>query len=91
MKGHKIRLNGVSVSGFGARLRQLPLFGDTPCDAESDGKQRLIADAIDRIKTRFGHDALHHGTTLDRPTDEPPRPQPPVAGQKGRRDDGSSD
>lgn len=41
-----------------------------PRDAESDEKQRLIADASDRIKTRFGHDALHHGTTLDRPKDD---------------------
>jgi len=70
VKGHKIRLIGVSVSGFEARVRQLTLFGDTPRDAPGGEKQRLIADAIDRIKTRFGHDALHHGTTLDRPKDD---------------------
>jgi len=70
VKGHKIRLIGVSVSGFDARPRQLTLFGEQRIDAESDEKQRLLADAIDHIKARFGHDALHHGTTLDRPKDD---------------------
>ncbi|HPD13307.1 MAG TPA: DNA polymerase IV [Planctomycetota bacterium] len=70
MKGHRIRLIGVSVSGFEARPRQLALFGEQPSDAGGREKQRLLADAIDRIKTRFGQDALHQGTTLDRPRDD---------------------
>jgi len=78
MKGHKIRLIGVSVSGFEARSRQLGLFDGQPRDARRDEKQRLLADAIDRIKTRFGQDALHHGTTLDHPKEEAPNPHPPT-------------
>ena len=78
MKGHKIRLIGVSVSGFERRTRQLGLFDGPPRDAQRDEKQRLLADAIDRIKTRFGQDALHHGTTLDHPKEEAPNPHPPT-------------
>ncbi len=70
VKHHRIRLIGVSVSGFEARQRQRALFGEQSSDTQSDEKQRLLADAIDRIKTRFGQDALHHGTTLDRPKDD---------------------
>jgi len=71
MKGHRIRLIGVSVSGFEGRPRQLGLFDGPPRDADRDEKQRLLADAIDRIKSRFGREALRQGTTLDRPEEEP--------------------
>ncbi|MBL7224143.1 MAG: DNA polymerase IV [Candidatus Brocadiae bacterium] len=70
LKGRRIRLIGVSVSGFQARPRQLTLFGEEPGAAEREEKQRLIADTIDRIKARFGQGALHHGTTLERPGEE---------------------
>ena len=64
----KIRLIGVALSGFGqAPPRQLALF-DEP-DAEREAKRRQLGDAVGRIKDRFGHDALHHGTALDRPPD----------------------
>jgi len=66
MKGKKVRLLGVTVSGFDTKARQLDLF-DQPPDRERDEKQRLLTDAIDSIKSRFGHGALRQGTTLDRP------------------------
>jgi len=69
LAGHQVRLIGVSVSGFGeGRARQLSLF-DAPASSEAKEKQRLLGEAIDRIKGRFGHDALRQGTSLDRPDD----------------------
>ena len=70
VRGRKVRLIGVSISAFEPRQRQLALFGETPRDAKREERQRHLADAIDRIKARFGHDALHQGTTLDRPEEE---------------------
>jgi len=64
----KIRLIGVSVGGFGpGRARQPELFPSP--DHERDARRRHLGDTIGRIKERFGHDALHHGTALDRPED----------------------
>lgn len=72
MKGHKVRLIGVSVSGFEGRGgRQLSLFDDAGGSAKAD-KRRLLGEAIHRIKKRFGEDALRQGTSLDR------RPEPDV-------------
>ena len=67
-RGRRIRLLGVAVSGFGpGRPRQPELFHEP--DAEREAKRRQLGDAMGRIKDRFGHDALHHGTALDRPED----------------------
>lgn len=73
-RGRKVRLIGVSVSGFGpGRPRQPELF-DTD-ESQREARRRQLGDAIGRIKDRFGHDALHHGTALDRPADTDDGPE----------------
>jgi DNA polymerase-4 len=48
--GEPVRLLGVGVSGLSPRQAQLDLWGE--------GRQARLADAMDRIRARFGHAAI---------------------------------
>lgn len=64
LRGHKVRLIGVSLSRFEpGKAQQLSLFDDGEPRARE--KERRIGDVIAQIKTKFGHEALHQGTTLE--------------------------
>lgn len=67
LKGRKVRLIGVSVSGLKrAELRQKPLFGADRTEDEEHARKRALGKAIDQIKDRFGDDALQRGASFRR-------------------------
>jgi DNA polymerase-4 len=55
LQGVKVRLLGVSVSGFGHPTGQLGLFGEAPLSEE---KKEQLQSAVDRIKDKFGERAI---------------------------------
>jgi len=57
--GKKIRLVGVKVGNFGAGTSQETLFKET-----TDKKKESLHQAIDKIKQKFGEDALHRATVV---------------------------
>ncbi len=59
--GMPVRLVGVAMSGFDERPTQLSLFGD---DQRPDEGRRALAVATDRVRARFGADALSYGRDL---------------------------
>jgi len=68
LKGRKVRLIGVSVSGLKRPdLRQKTLFGEAEDEAADQKRKRALGRAIDKVKDRFGDDALQRGTSF-RPT-----------------------
>jgi len=54
-KGQAVRLIGVGVSGLGAPLRQLELWG-----AQSE-KARRLQDALDALHDKFGDESIRRG------------------------------
>ncbi len=69
LKGRKVRLIGVSVSGLQRPdLRQKSLFAQADEGAASEEKKKALGQAIDKIKDRFGEDALQRGASF-RPAD----------------------
>lgn len=65
--GAGLRLLGFGVSGFGAATEQLGLFD---ADAtETRERSRALAESIDRVKERFGDDAIGFGH-LEHESDE---------------------
>ncbi len=65
--GQKVRLVGVTVSGLQAGApRQTRLFDRARDGTDRGDKWRRLGPAIDRIRERFGDDALRHGTSLQR-------------------------
>ncbi|MDR1421879.1 MAG: DNA polymerase IV [Coriobacteriales bacterium] len=67
-EGESLRLVGVAVSGFDGRAEQLDLFGMNGAEADNPGEtsddlQSLVL-ASDRVKDRFGEDALTYGREL---------------------------
>ena len=64
-KGRKVRLIGVSVSGLQqCDARQTDLFDRDARGTEISEKRRRLGEAMDRIRRRFGEDALRRGTSL---------------------------
>jgi len=64
-RGRKVRLVGVSVSGLETTgARQTLLFEHRPKGPERREKLRRLARTVDRIKERFGEDALRTGASL---------------------------
>ncbi len=53
--GQAVRLIGVGVSGLGEPIRQLALW-----DTQGQ-KARLLQDAIDELRQKYGQDVIHHG------------------------------
>lgn len=58
-KGQKVRLLGVGIANLGLRIRQLDLF-----DRSWEEDDRLL-DAIDKIRARFGRQALTRARNLE--------------------------
>ncbi|MDO8879866.1 MAG: DNA polymerase IV [Coriobacteriia bacterium] len=54
--GAGLRLLGFGVSGFGAAEEQLGLFDEAP--TEQRRRARSLVESIDRVKERFGDDAI---------------------------------
>jgi hypothetical protein len=54
-KGQAVRLIGVGVSGLGAPLRQLELWG-----AQAE-KSRRLQDALDELHEKFGDESIRRG------------------------------
>ena len=63
--GQPLRLIGVGLSGFDDREEQLALF-DEPADEPPERKpaRRQLISAADKVRDRFGSDALHYGRDL---------------------------
>ena len=57
-KGKAVRLIGVGVSGLGAPLRQLELWG---ADAE---KSRRLQEALDTVRAKYGDQAIRRGRKI---------------------------
>jgi DNA polymerase IV len=55
-----VRLIGVGVSGLQAPARQLSLF-----DVDQGERQAKLAEAVDRIRERFGWEAMKRASLLD--------------------------
>ncbi len=64
-RGRSLRLIGVSVAHFVRREEQPALLFEDP----EDKKAEAIDDVIDRLKDRFGSDAIHRGTVGGKPGD----------------------
>ncbi len=63
-RGKKVRLIGVSVSGFELpRPRQRTLF-NRPRESPRSEKQKRLSQAIDRARDRFGDEALRQARSL---------------------------
>ncbi len=77
VRGQRIRLVGVGVSGFessgsdGAQKVQQSLFAD-----EEREKQAHLDQATDRIRERFGSAAVHRGSGLLYDAEHKPMPRP---------------
>ena len=54
-KGKAVRLIGVGVSGLGAPLRQMELWG-----ADSE-KSRRLQEALDEVRAKYGEKAIRRG------------------------------
>jgi len=59
-KGKAVRLIGVGVSGLGAPLRQLELWG-----ADSE-KSRRLQEALDTVRAKFGEQSIRRGKRIHR-------------------------
>ena len=59
-KGKAVRLIGVGVSGLGAPLRQLELWG-----ADSE-KSRRLQKALDTVRAKFGEQSIRRGKRIHR-------------------------
>ena len=59
--GAGLRLLGFAVSGFATPTRQLDLF----TAAEDTERARRLEQSIDRVRERFGSDALVHGSDIE--------------------------
>ncbi|NQT87031.1 DNA polymerase IV [bacterium] len=72
LRGRQVRLIGVGVSGHEEEggERQLDLFDLDKVRREREAKERLLGEAIDDIKNRFGQDAVRQAASLDQPDDE---------------------
>jgi nucleotidyltransferase/DNA polymerase involved in DNA repair len=65
LKGQKVRLIGVSVSGLDRpRARQTQLFSSAPDSDDTDEKWQRLSKAIDEIEARFGGGAIRRGTSI---------------------------
>ena len=63
-RGKKVRLIGVSVSGFESPgPRQRTLF-DKPQENPESEKQKRLGQAIDRARGRFGDEAVRQARSL---------------------------
>jgi DNA polymerase-4 len=67
--GEGLRLVGVAVSGFEAQPMQMSLFSQEsglalPEAANPKKNRRSLVEATDRVKDRFGEDALSYGREL---------------------------
>jgi DNA polymerase-4 len=60
-KGRPVRLIGVGSSNFGEPVMQLGLFDGV----EIDERKERLADAVDELRQRFGHDAVTRATLID--------------------------
>jgi DNA polymerase-4 len=56
-KGQAVRLIGVGVSGLGAPLRQMELWG-----AQSE-KSRKLQETLDKLHEKFGEKSIRRGKT----------------------------
>jgi DNA polymerase-4 len=59
-KGKAVRLIGVGVSGLGAPLRQLELWG-----ADSE-KSRRLQEALDTVRAKYGEQSIQRGKRIHR-------------------------
>jgi nucleotidyltransferase/DNA polymerase involved in DNA repair len=66
LSDRQVRLVGVSVSELETGpSRQTSLFEKPPDQDEEGRRQKLLNEAIDRIKERFGEGALRRGRSLE--------------------------
>ena len=59
-RGRPVRLIGVGVSGLQSPARQLGLFG-----TESEDRAEKLAEAVDKIRAKYGWDAVKRASLLD--------------------------
>lgn len=61
--GRPVRLLGVGVTGLGPPIRQLSLWDQLPSaqDAEADGLDRRLEEAIETLQARYGARVIHRG------------------------------
>lgn len=62
-RGEAVRLIGVGGSGLAPAVRQMSIF-DTPDETESTAKAAQLRDAVKKLRTRFGEDAIKRGSEL---------------------------
>lgn len=67
--GKPVRLVGVGVSGLVASLQQESLF-DVP-DAAEEARRAKLSDALEKLRARYGDDAVLRASDLDRDENEP--------------------
>ena len=67
-RGRPVRLIGVGVAGLEAQARQLGLFDAAP-DNRATEAQRKLAEAVDKIRERYGWDAVKRASFLDNSED----------------------
>jgi len=65
--GAKVRLLGISVSGFDYKVEQLSLLGEIDGENASYEKKERAEDAIAKIREKYGYASLQRGVVL---TDE---------------------
>jgi DNA polymerase IV len=63
----RIRLIGVSVSGFEGEVARQTTFLTPPAEHLRARKQHGLGEVIDRVRQRFSEDALRQGRSLQRP------------------------
>jgi len=61
--GKPVRLLGVGVSGLQEPTRQLDLFGGGP--QQRDETRRRVAETVDKIRAKYGWDAVKRAALLD--------------------------
>jgi DNA polymerase-4 len=59
-RGRPVRLIGVGVSGLQAGARQLGLF-----EATHDARHEKLAEAMDKIRSKYGWDAVRRASQID--------------------------